>query len=212
MIYAIGNDSKRKKATPAGVGTCPHCSSVMVPKCGDINIWHWAHKSTKGCDAWRESETDWHRQWKSIVPSERAEVTISNFGQRHRADIITSKGVVVELQHSAISTADIAEREAFYGDMIWVFDISDCLQKRWIGNYGGVDYFDNRFQLHNKGNYYTFRWKHPRKHIAYTTKPTFLDFGDINIFRLRRMYPDAPCGGWGNLLRRYKFIERLKAA
>jgi hypothetical protein len=39
-----------------------------------------------------------------------------------RADIVTASGVVVELQHSPISAETIAEREAFYGRMVWVFD------------------------------------------------------------------------------------------
>ena len=40
----------------------------------------------------------------------------------HRADILACEDCVVELQHSSISPAEIREREAFYGRMIWLLD------------------------------------------------------------------------------------------
>jgi len=40
----------------------------------------------------------------------------------HRADIRTPGGLVVEIQHSGISSEDVAAREAFYGNMVWLLD------------------------------------------------------------------------------------------
>jgi hypothetical protein len=63
--------------------------------------------------------TAWHWGWQLAVPPERREVVM----EPHRADMVTSSGGVVEVQHSAISPAVIAEREAFYGErMAWIFD------------------------------------------------------------------------------------------
>ena len=41
----------------------------------------------------------------------------------HRADIRRPyDGLILELQHSSIAPADIEQREAFYGNMWWLFD------------------------------------------------------------------------------------------
>ena len=40
----------------------------------------------------------------------------------HRADVRLDNSLVIELQHSPISAEMIAERERFYGSMIWLFD------------------------------------------------------------------------------------------
>jgi hypothetical protein len=29
----------------------------MTPKCGQLKVWHWAHRSTRSCDPWWENET-----------------------------------------------------------------------------------------------------------------------------------------------------------
>lgn len=43
-------------------------------------------------------------------------------GEVHRADIKTPGGIVVEVQHSAISDTERSARESFYGNMIWIVD------------------------------------------------------------------------------------------
>ena len=50
-----------------------------------------------------------------MFPDDWQEVTIGN----HRADVKTPHGVI-EFQASSISSAEVQEREAFYGKMIWV--------------------------------------------------------------------------------------------
>lgn len=113
------------------------------------------------------------------------EVPIEMNGSRHRADAVMKNGLVVELQCSGISIDEIAKREAFYKEMIWVFDARQA-------------YAEARLLLVDRGRYYTFRWKQPRKSIAYAEKPVRLDLGGGEIFRLKKMHHEAPCGGWGN--------------
>jgi competence protein CoiA len=131
--------------------------------------------------------------------SERAEVTMERNGERHRADILLPGGTVVELQHSSIAPDEIEQREAFYGSMIWIFDITDC---------AAPCEGEPRFIPREKDGPHTFRWKHPRKHIAYTSKPTYLDLG-TRLMELEDMYTDSPCAGWGYIKLRPEFMMRL---
>jgi hypothetical protein len=103
---------------------CAHCQSETIAKCGEHNIWHWAHKSKDQCDPWSEAETEWHRTWKNCFPEEWHE--ISQFdpttGEQHIADVRTDNGLVLEFQHSVIAPDEVRSREEFYGNMIWVVD------------------------------------------------------------------------------------------
>jgi competence CoiA-like predicted nuclease len=126
MQYALF-ENERVKPTKGKIAACPQCKGEVVAKCGSIKIHHWAHK-IKDCDLWSEPETEWHRQWKELVPEACREVTIQN----HRADIRLENGTVIEIQHSPISNTEIAQREQFYGDMFWIFDakkfVENCAQ------------------------------------------------------------------------------------
>lgn len=51
----------------------------------------------------------------------------------HRADIRRDDGLVIELQASSISAEEIAEREAFYGEMVWLLDGREfVLDESWL--------------------------------------------------------------------------------
>lgn len=214
MLYALNEHDTKVEATPGGRGTCPGCGAQMVAKCGAINIWHWAHESRQDCDPWWEPESEWHRWWKQLVSPDRCEVVKG----QHRADMIGAGGVVIELQHSSISPCEIAERERFYGHMIWVFDVRECY---------------HNMSMRPKATHWTFRWKHARKSIAACTKPVYLDFGRNasriiwngfsehggfnyeervfpgRLFLLKKMHPEAPVGGWGCFVTETDFIERV---
>ena len=43
-------------------------------------------------------------------------------GEKHIADLCLPDGLVIELQHSAMSLGEMRSREAFYKRMIWVVD------------------------------------------------------------------------------------------
>lgn len=111
------------RATPNSIGYCAGCGTKLTPRCGLNNKWHWAHPP-KTCDPWYEPESKWHINWKNLFPKEQQEVRMED----HRADI-KGKNYVVELQHSPISTDEIYERENFYRDMIWIFDLREPFKK-----------------------------------------------------------------------------------
>jgi competence CoiA-like predicted nuclease len=102
-------------------GKCPLCGCKMIPKCGERNIWQWAHDKNQHCDAWYEPESEWHKRGKMTFSKENTEKVIELEGVKHIADIFTKTEVVIELQNSPISPRVIREREEFYGEkMIWV--------------------------------------------------------------------------------------------
>lgn len=183
MLYADAEPGgMRVLAAPGVSGICPGCCGRVVPKCGSIVSWHWAHAAQADCDPWSEPDSTWHRGWQLSAPPRSREVVIGS----HRADLIAANGWVVELQHSRISPAEISERELFYDRMVWIFDATSCADRLFIRQRPGQPYV-------------TFRWMHPRKSVAACARPVLLDLGDSRILQVRRMHPAAPCGGWGYL-------------
>ena len=122
MKFAL-TESKRVEATPGAVGFCPGCGAELVARCGSKKIWHWAHKGKRHCDDWWEPETDWHRSWKSYFPTDWQEIcSRDKAGELHIADVKVPKGLVVEVQHSAIKLEEARKRTLFHAPMIWVVD------------------------------------------------------------------------------------------
>lgn len=122
MRFALVNDV-RCEASPKLSGQCPACSADMIAKCGTKRIWHWSHRGERNCDPWWETETKWHRAWKNLFPPECQEIHhVDERGERHIADIKTESGLVIEVQHSAISPDEKDAREAYYKQMVWVVD------------------------------------------------------------------------------------------
>lgn len=175
------------EASPGARAICPTCESPVIAKCGQINVWHWAHERGLDCDPWSEPMTVWHRAWQNLAPPHRREVRMGG----HRADIVSNTGRVFEIQHSSISVEEIRAREAFYGDMVWIFDAREAYAE---------DRLDLRVKSGAQPDLRTFRWKHARKSTAACRRNVLLDLGIGHVLSLGRIYPKAPCGGWGLLV------------
>jgi competence protein CoiA len=121
MKYSLVNGVKQE-ASPKMRGACPLCGAETIAKCGNQRIRHWAHGSKQHCDPWWESETDWHRLWKSYFPEVNQEVVQIDrlTDEKHVADVKTDTGMVIEMQNSPISPEELHSRELFYGKMFWV--------------------------------------------------------------------------------------------
>jgi competence protein CoiA len=189
-------DGVRSPATPGRRAICPICHNEVISKCGDIVSWHWSHVASEDCDSWSEGETKWHLEWKRIaeeILKGSTEVTIKRDGQHHRADIQASSRAVIELQHSAIATSEIEKRENFYGEMWWLFDVTDA-------------YFHGRIILRDKST--RFWWKHGKKSLRAVSQKLFLDFGE-EVFEVTKF--QRRCSGLGKLLSKADFIRLMEA-
>ena len=121
MRYSIVN-GERCEAQPGLSGLCQACGRPSIAKCGEVKIWHWAHRG-KRCDPWWENETDWHRNWKSCFPSDWQESIHQDInGEKHIADVKTAQDWVIEFQHSFLNPEERRARNAFYKKLIWVID------------------------------------------------------------------------------------------
>ncbi|GAC59017.1 hypothetical protein GOHSU_68_00090 [Gordonia hirsuta DSM 44140 = NBRC 16056] len=183
MRYALSPTGDLITATPGAAGVCRGCGGGLIPKCGGLTAWHWAHLA-RDCDQWAEPDNSWHLDWQSAAPADRVEVTIGP----HRADILTPDGRVVEVQHSPISAAAIVEREQFYGPMAWIFDAREAFAAE-------------RLILYRRPTWAGFRWKHARRSVLACSRPVFLDCGGDLLFRVRRIGIDTRgrCTGWGTV-------------
>jgi hypothetical protein len=161
-------------------------------KCGEEKIHHWAHEKGKNdCDPWAESETAWHRDWQARADPDWCEVVMGEL-REHRADIRRPHdGLVIELQHSYIKHEEVREREAFYGNMWWVFDTNP-----WKFLAGLLP--DGRAK---------FRWMSSRRTLDATKRPVYLDLGGP-LLHVTGYGPQGCLSGVGELLSRSAFIER----
>lgn len=99
------------------------CAGPMVAKCGEMRVWHWAHKSRRACDPWWEREGEWHRAWKNEFPGSWQEVMHrAENGEKHIADVTTDSGWTIEFQHSFLNPEERRSRNAFYQQLIWIVD------------------------------------------------------------------------------------------
>jgi len=178
MHFAYVNGARVPPA-PGLKGVCGVCGTTLIAHCGDYKIWHWHHKSRRGCDPWWEPETQWHRDWKNIFPADQQEVIHhAESGEKHIADVRTSAGKVFEFQHSILKKEELESRESYYGDaLIWIVDglRSDFDAVRFSLGLGGL-WPDFSVRWHSTSKLW-HRW-------AAAKRPVFFDFGSSMLWRL----------------------------
>jgi competence protein CoiA len=136
MKFALVN-GQREEARPNLSGECPGCGRLMVARCGEVRVRHWAHKQSSDCDPWWENETEWHRAWKDQFPADWQEIVHhAETGERHIADVKTPRGWVIEFQHSYLKPEERRSRNVFYPKLIWVVD--GTRRKRDIEQFGNA--------------------------------------------------------------------------
>ncbi len=190
MKFALVNEQPQE-AQPNLSGKCKACGHTMVAKCGEVRIWHWAHKSHRHCDSWWENETEWHRAWKGQFPVSWQEVIHqAENGEKHIADVKTDQGWVIEFQHSYIKPGERRSRDAFYQKIVWVVD--GTRRKR------------DRAQFVNVLNESTPGGRDPQIRRAFSGKcalprewadshaPVFFDFGEKALWWLLSKIPNGP--------------------
>jgi len=129
MIFARNPLGRSIRAAPTLSATCPDCAGQLVPKCGEIVTWHWAHRAQPGANCHYRPETAWHLRWKEWALNHgcRVEVVLV---PGHRADIVTPSGLVVELQSEGLDGQEVREREEAYKRMLWIYRVSPEQKER----------------------------------------------------------------------------------
>lgn len=218
MLFATVNGEK-VEASPKKMGICSLCERTVFSKCGEINVWHWAHYKDESCDSWYEPETEWHKNWKLIFGKENCEIVIAKNGVRHIADILTKENLVIELQNSPIQKPIIRRRESFYGErMIWVIN-----GKHFVNNFSiyrsSLDEAAEYSRLYNplSSQYgiveknttpkeFNFSWNWCRKSWCDVQRNVFIDFGDKNLFWVKDGMGTS--SGKGRQISKESFIKK----
>lgn len=167
-------DKYRREATPGARSECPLCGGVLIAKCGQIVVHHWAHVAAD-CDPWAEPESEWHRAWKRrfLARGDRVEVVMGP----HRADVVTLKGRIIELQSSYQSADKIEKREQFYGaNLVWIYRCT----------------WEESLHWGEKG----FWWKHGAKSMTRHQRPIWWDMGDGWLMEVRLALIDKRVEVW----------------
>lgn len=183
MKYALLNNERIKAQKGIKNAICPICEEIVIPKCGQIKIHHWAHKNKENCDPWWENETEWHRQWKNNFSKEYQEIIQYDpvTGEKHVADVKTKTGIVLEFQHSYMEITEQHSREKFYKNMIWVIDA-----RKYYDKFKDVNR-THCYYCKNKQRYFYIKVEPPIKNIkCFPAKwltsnvPVVFDFGVHN--------------------------------
>src|SRR3989338_2187743 len=220
--------------------TCPICDSKVIPKCGSINVWHFAHESLKDCDTFSEGETEWHIDWKNEFPKEQQEITLEKkylkvigekiMGADENEEIITEDEIwafnIPEEQlnkcleeHPEDIVIEKHRADIKINDLIMELQNSSISPKDIVKREEFYDNmiwifngenFANGLNLRSKDNIYTFRWKNPPKCLWYVKKPLNIDMNNGFVFQVKKIYPKCPCGGWGIMMEKEHLINDLK--
>jgi hypothetical protein len=201
MLYAISQSGEKVNAIKGGKARCPYCGGEVIPKCGEIVIHHWAHQTSRDCDNWSEGETLWHLEWKKLFPKNNVEVNIGKNGIIHRADIVDNSGTIIELQHSFISPIEIATREKFYVNMIWIFDLSDRRD--------AFEQVHEKVYIPEAAGFLAFKWNHLRISYLACKKPIYIDYSVRNMLKVYAILPDGY--GFGKFVDKAGFIRKHAA-
>lgn len=217
MLFASVNGEK-VEAIPKTKGVCPLCEKPVFSKCGEVNIWHWAHSKDESCDSWYEPETEWHKNWKLAFGRGNCEIVISKDGIRHIADIFTNDKVVIELQNSPIQKQVIHKRETFYGErMLWIINGKPFKEnfQYHLSRSAQLDEDEEYYRRYNplanknlqpRKDEYNFSWSWYRRSWSGTSRPVFIDFGDENLFWVKEGMGKS--SGIGKLVSKESFLKK----
>jgi len=211
MLYAINKNGEKVKAFKTGErAKCPFTGAEVMSKCGAIKTNHWAYvNAAEGIDY--KGETEWYLEWKSLFPAENCEVLHTDkFGNHHIADVDLGD-LVIEFQHSPISSLELIQRELFYTSIgkqfVWVLDGKTYLKdakiytiKKFVYH---IEYLSRiqRQQLFNSRHIDNLKWTFKDKvtTITFDTKNSDALEKELNVIlkdyqlqSLKREFTDVP--------------------
>ncbi len=180
-------------AEPNTRAICPHCNQIVISKCGDVNVWHWAH--LEKCIFETEGETAWHFLWKQISISFGLQTEFGFY--RHITDAADHKNkICYEFQYSPISRLEIIDRVIHYKSngyiTKWIFDY----KQKYIDDQLLLTFVDNNVvKFQQKWAKRTIIDVFEGKSILYGI--IYFDVGDYKIL-VKKLYNNG--NGWGYLV------------
>jgi competence CoiA-like predicted nuclease len=172
ISYLDGDATKRlhindyDKKLHKGRIKCPEGHDVVGKK-GEKVVWHYAHTKGVACESSREMGP-WHRWWQDRVEPDCLEIRMKRDGKLHIADMVNGDDCIVEFQKSVVKPEIIREREAFYGNMIWIFCCVDFVTKI----------------VSQKGRFMKLKITQGSRYFLEARKKTFLDFDRRGVLEL----------------------------
>ncbi len=102
------NDYEKSMGIPYDIN-----GKLMIIKKGTKRAHHFARKANKN-NKGNDSKGSWHKWWQKRVKIEHTEIEYKIDGNHHRADIVNTNGLIIEIQKSPINIQTIRKRENFY--------------------------------------------------------------------------------------------------
>ncbi len=187
MLYGTTKNGK-ERATKSGAANCPECNEELIPKCGEINIWHWAHRPGSDCNYDPGEMCAWHIDWQDYFDAAHSEVRMNGLV----ADVLAYDGTVIEFQHSSINTETIRKREAGHKKIVWVFDATEI----------------PHYRLKPKPRY--LQWRYPRKTWITVKKNSIYDLGGVLWVVVENLYTYPGLDVYGYWIKKKDFIHWVK--
>jgi hypothetical protein len=205
LVNGIKTDAESYIKISKDFLTCPCCDSEIIPKLGDVKIWHFAHKSKNDCADWYKPMTQWHKDWQNFFEPKYREVVhiCPETNEKHIADVKNKDGLIFEFQHSNISSKEIISREKFYGDKLyWIIDSRNFnidITEYKIYDYKKNVYVYNEFMLKCLGlenliqenvesiNDYnnSLKFKYRSSFFDIAERPIFIDLNNDNMILVK---------------------------
>jgi len=177
MKIALTKDGQRVSAKPEVVAFCQNCGEEVVAKCGEINIWHFAHKTTNDCFG-GEGESLWHEYWKGMFPEECREfLRYDKYLEYKIADVAYCE-IVLEYQTNLPDVDEIEFRQEFWQDLGYKF--------KWVIK-NNDQFFKHLKKISVEDVYNVYKFKRPIKKFAYLNTPFYIDLENgflIKIFKV----------------------------
>jgi len=231
MLLAADVDGGRLLAHPNSIAYCPFCGMEMIPKCGVIKIWHWAHKqSCPNCEY--VSETEWHINLKKIALDSGCDIEV-RLGKNIADVFVPKQNRVVELQNSSITGDEIItctqnlieciilnlppskiNKNYVRPTVDWIFNLSEKNERVIVDRFGiETPYIEIQQNDHNPKIFnIRERWRKRIIELLFNDRGyprfgnIFLDLGDPNFFRYIRLFP-ASGRGYGMFVNPLKILR-----
>lgn len=142
MIFGVTKTGDRVSADDGETAYCPECEDMLLPKCGDQVVHHFAHTSIASACRYR-NETRWHAAFKMCWNPGCVEIERGNC----RADVLKPDGTAIEFQNSPIEQHEIDRRHRVFANVVWVLNTRKLDLRLVKENRNDLAVFPGRFPL-----------------------------------------------------------------